>query len=137
MKLRYLSLLLLIAVLGCSDGISTVPVSGKITKGGAGVPGIGVTLVGVEGTATMGLRGVTGADGAFSIAAAGGLVGAPKGKYKVLLIPPTGEVDYSKVGKEGPAPAEKFPEKYTKIEKATDVFEVGAGPNVIDIDISK
>ncbi len=137
MNLRRLPLLLLTAVLGCNDGISTVPVSGKVTKDGAPVPGIGVTLVGVEGTEAMGLRGVTNAEGGFTVVAAGGLDGAPKGKYKVLLLPPMGQVDYSKVGKEGPAPAEKFPEKYTKIEKVTEVFEVGAGPNVINIDISK
>ena len=137
MNLRFLSLLLLTALLGCNDGISTVPVSGKITKDGAPMPGIGVTLVGVEGTEAMGLRGVTNADGGFSVVAAGGLDGAPKGKYKVLLLPPITPPDYSKVGKEGPPPADKFPEKYTNIDKVTDIFVVGAGPNVINIDVSK
>ncbi len=137
MKLHRFSLLLLTAVLGCNDGISTVPVSGKITKDGAPVPAIGVTLVGVEGTEAMGLRGMTNAEGGFTIVAAGGVEGAPKGKYKVLLIPPASQVDYSKIGKEGPPAGEKYPEKYTKIEKVTDIVEVGAGPNVINIDISK
>lgn len=137
MKLHYLSLLLLPAFLGCGDSISTVPVSGKVTKGGVPVSGVGVTLVGVEGTEAMGLRGSTNAEGVFTISAAGGMDGAPKGKYKVLLIPPVGQPDYSKMGPGGPKPAEKYPEKYTSLEKATDIFEVGDGPNVIDIDTSK
>jgi hypothetical protein len=137
MKLRYLSLLLLPFVLGCGGGISTVPVTGKVTKGGVPVPGMGVTLVGVEGTEAMGLRGSTNDQGVFTIAAAGGVEGAPVGKYKVLLIPPAGAVDYSKMGPGGPKPAEKLPEKFTDIAKATEVFTVGTGPNVIEIDTSK
>ena len=135
MNLRLLLVSLVATFAGCGGELATVPVTGKITKGGAPVEGMGVTLVGVEGTKAIGLRGVTLADGTFKISAVGGIEGAPVGDYKVVLIPPMTAPDYSKMDKNGPKPGMKIPETYTNVDKATEKIKVGSGPNEIKIDI--
>ncbi|QDV14485.1 hypothetical protein CA51_43870 [Rosistilla oblonga] len=120
-------------VLGCGGGgVPVHPVTGTITVDGTPTAGIGVTLVS-EGSAAMGLTGVTDDQGAFEIVAAGGYQGAPTGTYKVLLSAPRAEVDYSS----NKAPVEvQFPPQYSNPNSAElTTVEVGDGDSVVTIDV--
>jgi hypothetical protein len=87
-KSRFLGLLALSICLmaGCGPGgPATIPVTGKVTKGGAGLPNVRVTLVDTKNAANIS-TGTSDANGDFTLFyGAQGKQGAVPGKYKVVL----------------------------------------------------
>jgi hypothetical protein len=77
----------LLALVGCGPaGPATVPVRGKITKDGKGVPGVIITLVGTDPNYIP--TGESDDNGNFEITLAqSGKKGAMPGNYKVLGLP--------------------------------------------------
>ena len=144
--------------IGCGGG-STEPagpqsqVSGTVTNNGTPVTldsrviffnsGIGLTLTGTLDSL-----------GKYSLTAADPKVGVPAGRYEVSLMPPVAPVvevnqsseDYKKMMQGGgekslteskPATAADIPEKFNNPKTSGLVFEVKAGANTFDMDLSK
>jgi len=137
-----------LVVLGCGPGgPATVPVTGKVTKGGVGLANISVSLVNPSNTADAS-AGTTDGTGAFTLTyGTQGKKGAVPGKYKVVLTgggtaptpgtasaPSTG---YGGGGKTNSAPVLETPydKKWGSYESSPMEVEVKSGMAPLDIKI--
>lgn len=85
---RYLALpLAIVAFLGCGgDGLTRVPVKGKVTAKGVPVGNATVSFVPADGTKGEGGIGTTDADGSFTLTGSRrGDSGVVAGKYRVIV----------------------------------------------------
>jgi hypothetical protein len=126
-------------VTGCSgggyNGPKLYPVTGKLTKGGAPLGGINISLVSPDGgNKAPPLVALTKDDGTFEIMTSSGQKGAPIGVYKVVIIAPAPEFDY-KTAKGPPKPSTLIPAKYGQASSTDQTFEVKAGNNVMDLSL--
>ncbi len=136
-KFIFTAFLLCPFLVGCGGGgaeeLTVFPVTGKVTKGGAALAEVTVSLV--SQGAPM-LVGVTKEDGTFEIATNAGQKGAPAGEYKVILRSNTAEMDYSTGKPKNPDAKDAIPAKYSSEEKTDVSITVTAdGENVINIEI--
>ncbi len=133
------AVLCVLALGGCGgggyDGPKLYPVIGKLTKGGAPLGGINISLVSPDvASKAPPLVAVTKDDGSFTIATSSGSKGAPLGTYKVVISSPPPEFDY-KTQKEPPKKNTVIPEKYSKSATTDKVFEVKAAPNMLTLEL--
>lgn len=142
----------LMLVLGCGPGgPATVPVTGKVTKGGAGLANITVSLVSPTNTGDA-AAGTTDGTGAFTVSygmSTGNAAkkGAPPGKYKVVLTgggtaPVAGDANnkptgYGPTGKTNAAPVLDTPydKKWGNYETSPMEVEVKSGMAPLDIKV--
>ncbi len=134
-----LGIFALLGVCGCSgggyDGPKLYPVSGKLTKGGAPLGGINISLVSPDvASKAPPLVAVTKDDGSFTITTSSGANGAPVGTYKVVIIAPPPEFDYA-TQKGPPKKSSVIPEKYSKASSTDKVFEVKAASNTLTLEL--
>lgn len=117
------------------EGPALYPVSGKLTKGGAPLGGVNISLVPTgESKDVPALVAVTKDDGTFTITTSSGLSGAPEGTYKVVIIAPPPEIDYAT--QQGPPKAsDVVPKKYTSAASTDKTFDVGKSGNDLQIDL--
>ncbi|MBL8815712.1 MAG: carboxypeptidase regulatory-like domain-containing protein [Planctomyces sp.] len=86
-SIALMSLAMVVLISGCGgDGPPLHSVKGKVTKAGAPLEGVMVTMVAAEGGYPP-VSGRTGSDGSFNIMSATGRLGAPEGTYKVYISP--------------------------------------------------
>jgi hypothetical protein len=135
-------------ILGCGPGgPATVPVTGKVTKGGAGVAMVVVTLVD-PANPNNSSSGESDATGAFTLSyGTQGKKGAVPGKYKVILTgggtamtPGTADnkpSGYGTTGKVNAAPVLDTPydKKWGNLETSPMEVEVKSGMAPLDIKI--
>lgn len=131
--------ILVLFSLGCGgggyDGPKLYPVTGKLTKGGAPLPGINISLIAADpASKAPALFAVTGDDGSFTIRTSTGFPGAPVGAYKVLIVAPPPEIDY-RTQKGPPKKSKVIPEKYGTASSTDKVLDVKAGPNTLPLDL--
>ncbi len=82
-----LSMAFVMLAAGCgADGPALHAVKGKVTKAGAPLEGVVVTMVSKE-SGYPPVSGTTGSDGTFNIMSPTGRLGAPEGTYKVFVTP--------------------------------------------------
>ncbi len=143
----------LMLVLGCGPGgPATIPVTGKVTKGGVGIANVTVSLVSPTNTADA-AAGTTDSTGAFTVSygvvASGSVAkkGAPPGKYKVVLTgggtaPVAGDANnkptgYGAGGKTNAAPVLDTPydTKWSNYETSPMEVEVKSGIAPLDIKV--
>ncbi len=127
------------AIAGCGGGAPSgpklFPVNGKLTKGGAPLGGIVISLFPTDANSKApALTGVTQDDGSFSIRTNAGNAGAPVGSYKVVLAAPPPEIDYA-TQQGPPKKSTVIPEKYTTAMSTDKTFEVKSGSNDLNIEI--
>jgi hypothetical protein len=132
-------------VCGCGGGEGLPPgatgtVGGKVTYNGQAVPaGSTVTFVGPKGITGSGL---TDAGGAYTISMRDGK-NVLAGSYKVSVSPPQAAplsddeaMKLSMEGKPTTQEVKEVPEKYRSPETSPLSFEVKAGANTFDIDMT-
>jgi hypothetical protein len=130
---------LVVFTLGCGgsgyDGPKLYPLTGKLTKGGAPLPGINISLISTDSSnKAPPLLAVTKDDGSFTITTSSGHAGAPVGLYKVVIVAPPPEFDYS-TQKGPPKKSKVISEKYATAATTDKTFEVKAGTNTLDLDL--
>lgn len=139
MRFYLLAGMMAIFCLGCGgagyDGPKLFPVTRKLTKGGAPLPGINISLVPTapESKAPP-LLAVTQDDGSFTIRTSSGFAGAPVGTYKVLILAPPPEIDY-RTQKGPPKKSKVIPEKYGTAGTTDKTIDVKEGPNTLTLDL--
>jgi hypothetical protein len=135
-RLAVLALLLgLLPGSGCGGGPPLLPVSGKVTLDGQPLTGGGVTLVPQNADKDSKVPPPVGqidANGQYVIYT-GGRAGAPEGKYKVTVTPPT-RVEVSKG-----VPKLPFPKEYSDGRRTPLVIEVvpSAAAGAYDLKMKK
>jgi hypothetical protein len=139
-------------IIGCGPGgPATVPVSGKVTKGGQGLPNITVSLIDAKNPNAPSAAGTTDSTGAFTIALAGAVTknGAPAGSYKVVLTgggtAPIAGTEGSKPqgygqsggagGSTAPVLETPYDKKWGNYETSPQTVEVKAGMEPLDIKV--
>lgn len=151
---------LLIFSSGCDGGGSTEPegpqsqVSGTVTNAGKAVTRDSLVVF-YNKEKGLTLTGTLDSLGKYSLTAADPKVGVPAGRYEVAVRPPVPVVvavdpssdEYKKMMMQGggeksldqskPATAADIPEKFNDAKTSGLVFEVKAGPNTFDMDLSK
>jgi hypothetical protein len=157
-QMRHLSSVLLLCLLGCSQGGADAPVlypvTGSLQVGGKPLADISVQLIPVDTTAKAKTRpgvGNTDAEGKFTIRTNGDK-GAISGKYKVVLLKGTAKATQDTIEdamkkqeemmqrmKQGAAatvaPADPFPKEWADASTSPKEVEVGNQPVTINIDI--
>jgi hypothetical protein len=130
--------LIVVCAAGCGGGYNgpkLYPVTGKLTKGGAPLPGINISLASTDPESKApALVAVTKDDGTFTIMTAAGHAGAPVGNYKVVLVSPPPEIDY-KTQKGPPKKSKVISEKYASAMSTDKTFEVKAESNTLNLDL--
>lgn len=139
MRLGRFAGILVLFSLGCGgggyDGPKLYPVTGKLTKGGAPLPGINISLISPDpASKAPPLLAVTKDDGTFIVRTSAGYPGAPVGNYKVLIVSPPPEIDY-RTQKGPPKKSKVIPEKYGLISSTDKTIEVRAEPNTLTLDL--
>jgi hypothetical protein len=134
---RFAFLALVATLCGCGDvdELAVVPVTGTVTKGGAPVKDVRVTLATADPKDKAPLQmGLSGADGKFEIQTSAGQKGAVPGRYKVVLTDGGApNMDYSAMGKKGPqANTEVIPKTYQSSTSTplTVTVEPGTGATI-------
>jgi hypothetical protein len=152
------ALIMGIAALGCSGSgganrLATTKVTGKVTMGGAPVPGATVTFSPLA-TGRPPAMGVTDTQGVYILTTYDSGDGAVEGEYKVLVFKaapsaePAGPAHDPTGQSRGGAPAHRgpsggraggggslLPEKYSSVATTTLAKTVAAGENTIDIEL--
>lgn len=126
------------AFVGCgggSSGPTLYSVTGKVTKGGAPLGGVTVSLVATdEKTEAPALKAVTKDDGSFDVYTLTGKRGAPVGVYKVVVVPPPEEIDYA-TQRGAPKKSKVVPATYQSPASTELSIEVQKTSNTLDIKI--
>jgi hypothetical protein len=122
---------------GGYDGPKLHSVTGKLTKGGAPVGGVNISLVPPQGAGAdvPALVALTKDDGTFTIMTSSGHKGAPIGMYKVVIIAPPPEFDYKTAKGPPKQTSGVIPSKYSAASSTDKTFEVKAVSNVLDLDL--
>lgn len=127
---------LLVGCSGGSDLPKLYPVTGKLTKGGAPLGGMSISLVAADDkTKAPALVAVTKDDGSFDIFTMSGHRGAPEGNYKVVVVAPPEQIDYAKVQKGPPKKSAVIPKTYQTPESTVVSLEVKKTSNSLEIKI--
>jgi hypothetical protein len=126
----------LLGLLGCGDGIKRVPVQGKLTAKGDPVEGAYVQFIPAGDTRGEGGMGRTDRDGNFSLEGARGVKGLAPGEYKVrvsrLVLPDGKPLPWGATEADNPGCRESIPPPYSTPEStlAATVPESGGTINV-------
>ena len=160
MRCQLLSMVCSLVLISVGCGGPTGPVdpqaqvSGSVTNDGKPVS-LGSLVVFYNAEKGLTLTGTLDSLGKYSLTAADPKVGVPVGRYEVTVKPPVAAVidinpssdEYMKKMQGGggadslaaskPAAASDIPEKFNDPKTSGLVFEVKAGPNTFDFDLSK
>lgn len=139
MRFGIVSMICAVAISGCGgggyDGPKLYPVTGKLTKGGAPLGGINISLSAADADSKAPtLVAVTKDDGSFAITTMSGYKGAPVGNYKVVIIAPPPEIDY-RTQKGPPKKSSVIPAKYSSPTTTDKTIEVKASDNTLNLDL--
>lgn len=120
---------------GAASGPALYTVTGKVTKGGAPLGGVTVSLIATdEKTQAPALKAVTKDDGSFDVYTLTGKRGAPVGLYKVVVVPPAEEIDYA-TQRGTPKKSKVVPVAYQSPASTELSVEVQKTSNTLDIKI--
>jgi hypothetical protein len=126
----------LLGVLGCGDGIKRVPVQGKLTVNGNPVEDAYVQFIPARDTRGEGGMGRTDRDGNFSLEGMKGVRGVAPGEYKVrvsrLVLPDGKPLPWGATEADNPGCRESIPPPYSTPESplAATVPESGGTINI-------
>ena len=159
--MRFVLLSLSVCLMGLSSGCDSGPtgpvgpqaeVSGTVTNNGKPVA-VNSLVVFFNKDKGLTLSGPLDSLGKYSLFAGDPKIGIPVGRYEVSVRPPVEAIaqvsqtseDYKKMMQGGgeksltakPASAPDIPEKFIDAKTSGLTFEVKAGPNTFDMDLSK
>jgi len=111
-----------------------VPVSGKVTRHGQLVTGGLVTFYSEDGKVRAIPSGALEANGTYRLTTEG-KVGAPPGKYKVIVTPPGAIVDPNKLPEHPPEPTPPQPHESADTTPLRKEVAENAPPDAYDIEL--